>query len=95
MSKILMVLLLILILSACATSKTIYGPNGQEAHSINCSGMVLSLADCWEKAGDICKNKGYDIIGAMTNNGQMITVNAAGIQSMDASNRVIVIQCRP
>jgi hypothetical protein len=44
--------ILVLILSACATSNEIYTADGERAHTIDCSG-ILTWGDCYEKAGEI------------------------------------------
>jgi hypothetical protein len=49
-------------LTGCATSTKTFGPNGKEAHSINCNGAANSMGTCLEKAGEICGTSGYDIL---------------------------------
>lgn len=51
-----------LVLSACATSSTTFGPNGKQAHSISCPGAANSWGTCYEKAGSICGSSGYDVV---------------------------------
>lgn len=65
-----------LLLNGCATSTETYLPDGRLGYSINCSGAALSMNLCYEKAADICKNKGYDIVGVNeTNQGYITNAN--------------------
>lgn len=56
------VLVATLALSGCAVDKPTYGPDGRAAHSINCSGSALTWNACYEKAGEVCRTKGYSVI---------------------------------
>jgi hypothetical protein len=62
-------------LSACASASKTYGPDGKEACSINCSGLARTWGMCFEKAGDLCGAKGYDVIGQGTDHGAIVSVN--------------------
>lgn len=37
-------------------------PDGSKGHNISCDGTVLSMGDCYKKAGELCPS-GYDILG--------------------------------
>ncbi len=53
-----------------ATATKIYDYSGKEAYSIDCSGVAnaaltgsdLTWTDCLNKAGEICQDKGYDLL---------------------------------
>ena len=47
--------------AACTTVEETYGPSGNPAYTLECSGTALSWGDCYAKAGKICKERGYDI----------------------------------
>ncbi len=54
MKKTLMITIIITLMSGCANSSRTFGPDGREAHSIDCSGLARTWGMCLEKAGDIC-----------------------------------------
>jgi hypothetical protein len=66
-----------LILSGCATSRQIVGPDGTPAHAIRCGAAVADA--CLEKAGELCPN-GYDVLNAQGSRylGQMGTGSVGG-----------------
>lgn len=87
-----------LLLAGCATSSKTYGPNGEVAYSIGCSGAALSWGLCMEKAGEICGEKGYNIISS---SGEMGSVAAGTATKQNASffgsstvSRSMVISCK-
>ena len=65
MRKIIWLAMLILpILSGCVWVKPITGPDGTQVYSIECNGAIYSMADCFEKAGEMCGSSGYHVINA-------------------------------
>ena len=87
---------------------TIVLPNGQEAVSINCGGILNSYSDCMRKAGDKCPG-GYAILDKDYNSSHLavgssqLNANssadygslsgASNYTSGDIINRIMVIQC--
>lgn len=72
-----LLLLPVFLLFGCATSSQTYLPDGRVGYSINCSGSGLNMGMCYEKAADICKTQGYDIIHqSEKNQGYIINGNA-------------------
>jgi len=57
-----MVLVLLAMLGACTTAKEIYLPNGSKGHDIRCDGFGNRMENCFQKAGEICGSKGYDMV---------------------------------
>jgi type 1 fimbria pilin len=49
-------------LSGCATADKIHTPDGRTGYSISCNGTVQDWGSCYEKAGDICGSRGYDVL---------------------------------
>jgi len=51
------------LLAGCgaAVNKT-YLPSGEEGYAIDCSGPASELVECYEKAGNVCGARGYEII---------------------------------
>lgn len=87
-------LILCVALAGCAQHKTTYLPDGRQGHSISCSGGSLSWNLCYEKAGEICKAKGYDVI---TKEGdQNVSVAATQYGAVGGSNtsRTLLIACK-
>ena len=50
------------IISGCATVSETYLPNGNKGYNIGCDGSALSWDLCYNKAGEICKSRGYRVI---------------------------------
>jgi hypothetical protein len=81
-------------LSACATSTQTYAPDGGQAHSINCSGAALTWGQCYEKAGSICKERGYDVVGGGSDANGVVTANNGSAVGVRGSTRSMVIKCK-
>lgn len=64
MLKTLVVVAFALAVAGCGSSKKIYRPDGSEGYLIDCSGT--SLVSCQEKAGAICRDRGYIVLGQET-----------------------------
>jgi hypothetical protein len=60
--SILVSLFSLFLLSHCATVKETYSPDGKKAYTLNCSGTGRGWDKCYSAAGEICKEKGYDIL---------------------------------
>ena len=54
--------LTVMVMSACTTAKTVSLPDGATGYSISCGGKINSFASCFEKAGEMCGAKGYNIV---------------------------------
>lgn len=62
-------------------------------YSIDCSGAYANLGLCLEKAGRICGQGGYEIIGGATNNiGQGATAGQYGFFSTPLVYREVIIK---
>ena len=63
MLRNLFVALSIIALQACATTQTTYGADGRTTHIITCSASGgVDMISCFVEAGDICKERGYDVV---------------------------------
>ena len=47
------------LLTGCAMSKETHLPDGRLGHSISCDGSAVGMNVCFEKAGELCKGRGY------------------------------------
>lgn len=67
--KTISVLCLALFITSCAMVKETYMPDGSKGYSISCDGAGVGINVCFEKAGELCKEAGYDLINR---DGQMV-----------------------
>ena len=63
-----------LVLVGCAITKETYLADGRKGYSISCDGAAVGINVCFEKAGELCKGKGYDLV---SREGQIIPMGAA------------------
>ena len=66
--RTLLMIAALLALTACTTSRSITLADGSQGQRIECDGAMLNMADCYQKAGDVCP-RGYDTMAA---NGEAI-----------------------
>lgn len=62
-------LILMLILAGCTSAEETYMPDGRKGYAINCSshGIIVSgWSDCYAEAGNLCGQRGYDIVEKST-----------------------------
>lgn len=83
-----------LLLSACATSTSTYLPDGSRGHSIVCSGSALSWAQCEQKAGEICKDAGYDLLSKSSDSNASVAGGQFGLFGNSSNSRSMLIKCR-
>ena len=63
MSRHFFLTLSIIALQACSTTQTTYGADGRSTHIITCSASDgVDMISCFVEAGDICKERGYDVV---------------------------------
>ncbi|HSH72105.1 MAG TPA: hypothetical protein VK974_03515 [Methylophilaceae bacterium] len=84
-----------LFLSACVTATPTYAPDGSKAHSIDCSDEFLTWGSCYEKAGEICKEKGYTVVAGGTDSKSTVSGNQYGVVGSTTQTRSLVIKCNP
>jgi hypothetical protein len=92
--KILFIILFIFIFVGCANSRQTYTPDGRVGHSINCSGTARNWGMCEEKAGEICKERGYDVLSANGDNGAIVTANNRQYLATTTISRTMLIACK-
>lgn len=84
---------LCLSVSACAVASKTYGPNGQQAYVVNCSGAALNWGMCQQKAGDICKSAGYKILAINGDTTPTMVANPQALFAIPVVNRTMEISC--
>ena len=85
---------LVIVLTACATSKEVDTTEGQRGYSIDCSGDKFNWSLCYEKAGRICGEKGFEIVDKTGGTGMLIAGIEYGVYGESGLNRSMVIKCR-
>ena len=87
-----------ILLSGCASSTQTYSEDGRIAYSLNCSGTARNWGMCYEKAGELCGTKGYDVLTRNGEKGASISGAAnqtsAGIYGSTLHFRTMTIACK-
>ena len=98
---------LCLLLSSCSSlfgdgggasvSKT-YSMSGKTGYTVNCSGAKADWGLCYQAAGDICKEKGYDIVQVTGESGTSSEYKSTGANANSLTNttysRIMLIECK-
>jgi len=87
-------IIIVLLLFGCATASKIYTPDGKVGYNITCSGSALNWGMCYEKAGDICGSKGYEVLSKSGDKGTILSGNQFGLYGGSVINRSMIIQCK-
>ncbi|KAF0843441.1 hypothetical protein FNL37_0867 [Methylovorus glucosotrophus] len=85
---------LVLLLTGCATSSPTYAPDGSKAFSLDCSGAARNWGMCYEKAGQLCKEKGYEIVAGGSDSNSTVVANQNGVYAGSTQTRSMVIKCK-
>ena len=85
---------LVMLLSACATSKEIDIAEGQRGYSIDCSADHLNWSLCYEEAGQICTEKGFEIVDKTGGTGVVVAGVEYGVYGESGLKRSMTIECR-
>ena len=89
MKKAILIIVLGLLVVGCATVKEVYMPSGEKAYAIDCTGNALSREHCLKKAGEICKEKGYEILAYHEEETPMLVMGYPG-----PTKRNLKVQCK-
>jgi len=93
-SAIVPVALALTTIAACVTVEETYGPSGNPAYVLDCSGTAFSWGDCYAKAGEICKERGYDVVQHSEERGAVGSASSAGAFGGSLHFRSMTIECR-
>ena len=86
-------ILLVLLLGGCAVLATpTHLPDGSMGYGINCSGSNWN--SCYQKAGELCKERGYEIITGGSEQGHVVAGNQYGMYGGSTTNRTMMIKCK-
>lgn len=80
--------------SGCVVTKQTYGPDGSAAYSMNCSGIAMSWASCYEKAGALCGARGYNVLAVNGETGAVIVANPQSAFGSTVINRTMMVSCK-
>ena len=94
MKKLIVILFVVTLLGGCATAKQTYTADGQLGYSINCSGSALNWGMCYEKAGEICGSKGYEVLQKSGDTGALVSGSQFGLYGGSVINRSMIIKCK-
>lgn len=83
-----------LVISGCTTASKTYAPDGREAYSINCSGKALTWGMCFEKAGNLCGSRGYDVMTRDDENNWSYVSSQNNSFGGSSSRRSMLVVCR-
>jgi hypothetical protein len=92
--KIALPVFLVILLTACASSKEVDLAEGQRGYSIDCSGDDLNWSLCYEKAGQICGEKGFEILDKSCGTGMVVAGIEYGVYEGSGLDRSMIIKCR-
>lgn len=77
----------------CATAKQTYTADGQQGYSINCSGSALNWGMCYEKAGEMCGVKGYNVLEKSGDQGTIVSGSQYGLFAGSVTTRSMIVKC--
>jgi hypothetical protein len=78
----------------CATAMQTYTPQGRVGYTIDCSGSLLNWGRCYKKAGDLCAERGYDVIDKSSEQGQTFAANQYAASGGSVISRSMLITCK-
>jgi|SRR5882724_1705471 len=82
------------LVSGCASASKTYGPDGREVFVLNCSGWARSWGMCYEKAGELCGPRGYQVIGRDEQNSMIGSAGGGSAMVAPVQHRNMMISCK-
>lgn len=92
--KTFIALLVATAVSGCASVMESYSQDGRKAYALNCSGTARGWDKCFSKAGEICKEAGYDVLDRTGETTAQIGGNRHGFYGSQGSERSMVVACK-
>ena len=90
----LLVALLVLALAGCTSAKQITTPDGRQGYTVECAGTVLTWDDCFERADELCKGRGYDVFTQPGEESPLIESEPQHLRDNPTTHRSMVIACK-
>jgi hypothetical protein len=93
-------------LAGCVNSKPTYTADGQVGHVISCTpgwtgGLIGAVANastswgqCYERAGELCGPRGYDILQQVGEGGAYAQGGRDGGFASTTNNRMMIVKCK-
>jgi hypothetical protein len=92
--KIIILISFSIAMSGCAYAGKTFGPDGQQAFNIDCSGSLLNWGSCYQKAGKKCGSNGYEIL-EKTGDKSLSAGGSGGSWGIGAlTTRTILVACK-
>lgn len=86
-------LLIVLLLSGCAALATpTHLPDGSMGYGINCSNSDWNA--CYQKAGELCKERGYEVITGGSEQSAVVTANPYALYGGTMTTRTMIVKCK-
>jgi hypothetical protein len=82
------------LLGGCATARMTHTSDGKQGYVLNCSGTAASWGKCYERAGDICGERGYEVLEKIGETLSSSTGNFIEQHSGTDINRTMIIKCK-
>ncbi|NUY33267.1 hypothetical protein F0160_22545 [Paraburkholderia sp. JPY303] len=82
------------VLGACTTASHTYGPDGRPAYTLNCSGAQHTWGSCYEKAGELCGERGYDVLAGGAEGGAAMGGGSSAFFGTTTVTRSMLIACK-
>lgn len=86
--------LMLVVLCGCATARKTYTSDGKEGYILNCSGSASTWGKCYERAGDLCGARGYEVLEKI---GETLSSSSGNIIEQHGGtdiNRNMIIKCK-
>lgn len=84
----------VMALGGCATATKTYTADGREGYNIDCSGDVANWGTCYEKAGEVCGARGYNILERAGDQTGAVVGNEFGLYGGTVASRNLIIACK-
>jgi hypothetical protein len=92
--KKLSILAIGLILGGCVTVTPTFTANGKQGHNIDCSTSLSTWGSCYQKAGEICGAKGYNVIAKEGDTQSSLSGGRHGVFGSTEATRTLIIECK-
>lgn len=83
-----------MVLTGCASASKTYTSEGKEGFSLNCSGTARNWGMCYEKAGELCGARGYDVLEKSGEQGFVAGGGSGGFGAGSTFNRSMIVRCK-